>query len=159
MCDMSKYKLLSCLSFHQFERNWLISTEMQASLKHIFIKSTRYSSLPSILIIKSLSLNRPTGHGSLINFIKINRENCEKMFTEVDYMLFHTTVSLNEGQGHSNWFESIHFSGFCHLSEIARNWSKRQMGFFLFYFLMFFVCVCLLPVTLFVFVCYQPPPV
>ena len=43
----------------------------------------------------SMSLNRPTGHGNILNFIKIDREICKKRSERVQkYLRSHTTVTL-----------------------------------------------------------------
>ena len=47
-----------------------------------------------------MSLNKPKGHGGILNFIKIDREICEKMSAEVLVSL--TAATLNGSQGHSN---------------------------------------------------------
>ena len=35
--------------------------------------------------------------------------------------IFHTAVTVNEGQGHSNWYQTVRFSGFFHLAKFKKK--------------------------------------
>ena len=52
-----------------------------------------------------MNFNKPTGCGNTLNFIQSNTYICEKMDT--DGFDFHTTVTLNKGQGHPNWYQNV----------------------------------------------------
>ena len=119
-----------------FERNPFTWTSMQANC--IFLHKNHLSTVLSLDYYSCappppplplsppqkkknniMSLNRPTGHGNITNFIQIDREICEKMRTEVS--AFSYKCDLEEHQDHSNWYHNIQFSGVYHCTNFERN--------------------------------------
>ena len=100
-----------------------------------FLQSLKqeFSSL-SILITQnkfSVDFNKPRGCGNILDFIHIDLKKCETMVED----MFHTTVTLNEGQGHRNWQQTVECSGLDHHNKFERNRSvnvRIQAGVCLF---------------------------
>ena len=53
---------------------------------------------------KSMSFNKPTGRGNPLNFIQSDTYSCEKL--DIEVFISHTTVTLNESQGHPNLYQN-----------------------------------------------------
>ena len=68
----------------------------------------------------STSLNKPTGCGSILHFIKIDSEISRKMTAVFN---FSYNVTLNEGQCHPNWYQNVEFGGLYHQTKCKRNQS------------------------------------
>ena len=103
--DCTSLSFLVTLSEHQSHSNWnqivqishvwhhtMFDTNRFGSVlthddgKQIFIKSCQQSSFPWILLCatttattKSMSFNKPTGCGNMLNFIQINTQICERI--------------------------------------------------------------------------------
>ena len=58
--------------------------------------------------------------GGILNYIQTDCETYEIMSTKL--LVFHLTVILNKGQGHSNWNQNVAFSGLYHHIKFERNW-------------------------------------
>ena len=75
----------------------------QASWRRPMLKvySIKRCSLPWILLVENIhiSFNKPTGCGNILNFIQIQTDwnICKKMAAK--FLIFHTTLTLNKGQG------------------------------------------------------------
>ena len=94
------------------------------------------SSPPWILIVWntfSRSFNR--GYGSILNFIQIHWEIFKKPAKEI--LLSQTIVIFNEGQNHSNWYQTVEFRSVHHHIKFERNQfmnlqTQANVNFFLF---------------------------
>ena len=64
----------------------------------------------------SMNFNKQTGWGKLLNFIPIDIKICEKMDTK--FFISQAPVTLNEGQGHPNWYQNVEHSGFYHHAKV-----------------------------------------
>ena len=54
--------------------------------------------------------------------VKFVEKKCAPMI-----LVFHTTVILNEGQGHSNWYKNVEFSGVYHHIKLANVQTHADM--------------------------------
>ena len=66
----------------KLERNWFISLQTLANIKHIpcNIIEVEFSPLSINYAVKVyMSLNRPTHHGSILNFIQFHWQICKKI--------------------------------------------------------------------------------
>ena len=68
-----------------------------------------------------MSFSRTTSHSSRVSFIQINSGICKKASKEI--LLSHTIVTLNDGQGHSNWCQTIQSSRLYLKTSCERNQS------------------------------------
>ena len=41
---------------------------------------------------------------------------------DADVLISHTTLTLNKGQGHLNWYKNVELSGHYH-AKLERDWS------------------------------------
>ena len=71
-----------------------------------------------------MSLNRPTGHGSILDYIQIDLQFMRKRAQKV--LLSEMTVTLSENQGQSHWHQTIQFSDIYHCTKFERNWSVND---------------------------------
>ena len=68
----------------------------------------------------AMSFNKPADQSRILNFIQINLEILEKMSAEGFF--HHISLTLNEGQGHSNWYQNVEFSRVYHRTKIDRKY-------------------------------------
>ena len=82
-----------------------------------------------------MSFNKSTGYDNRLNFIQINSNILEKIDT-IFFIISYTPVTLNEGQGHTHWYQNIELSGLHHHTKFERNgylnvWIQTNVkGFF-----------------------------
>ena len=94
------------------------------SSTNTFLKPLKLHSLIWTLIMwtkPSMSLKISTGHGSILNFNKIDMKFARKSVQK--FLLPHISVTLNEHQGHSNWYKATQLSGLYHHTKFERSQS------------------------------------
>ena len=68
-----------------------------------------------------MSFNKLTGCGNTLNFIKTHCKISQK--TDEEVLIPQINVTLNQGQGHPNWYENVEFSGPYPYTKFERNQS------------------------------------
>ena len=92
-----------------------------------FIKSGKQRSLPWILSMQnkfSMSLNKPTGCGSILNSVQIDSEICEKICAEV--FEFSHNCNLEWRSSHPNWWWNEEISSLYNHTQLKINRSLND---------------------------------
>ena len=55
---------------------------------------------------------------------------------DTEILISHTTVTLNKGQGHPNWYKNVEFSGLYSYTKLEKHglvnvWIQANVNFFL----------------------------
>ena len=91
-----------------------------AMINVYFIKPHQHSPLPRILLVHnrfSMSSNKTTGCGNILNFIEIDTQICKKMDTKV----FDFSENCDIDWRHSNWYNNVEHSGLYHHTKSERH--------------------------------------
>ena len=122
------------LSEHQGHPNWNQTAEFSCVQHHTKFKANSFTSVPTqdgvklifykIMSAEFSSFHEPTNQQVVATYwisskltVKLPRK-----FRQ-EFLISHTTVTLNEGQGNQNWYQNVELSSLYHYTKFERNLS------------------------------------
>ena len=107
----------------KFERNWFITLQTQASLNHILYKVTEFSPLSTDCAKQTNKKVQVWTHEHIEHAYYSGSQSAMKFARKCahKFLLSHAPMTLNKGQGHSNWYQTMHLSGVYHQTKFEIN--------------------------------------